>query len=116
VETIAEVATIDLLRVVAELSSNRSEPFCTIFPQEIGQSINSSRGWFVRQTRRLTCLLEARTCPDKVVRGSLPDVHQPESTTVSPSSGGTPSRAGSVPRLREEERNAPGRSIEVRSV
>ena len=37
---------------------------------------------------------EPEACPDKVVRGPLPDVPQPESATVSPSNGGRLVRAG----------------------
>jgi hypothetical protein len=42
-------------------------------------------------------------CPDKVVRGPLPDVHRSKSATVSSSSEGQLIRASSAGRLREEE-------------
>src|SRR5438093_9181699 len=40
----------------------------------------------IRQTRRPTA--SGDTCPDEVVRGPLPDIHRPESASVSSSSGG----------------------------
>lgn len=46
--------------------------------------------------------LEAGACPDKVVRGRLPDVNPPESATVSPSSGGHLVGAGFAGNFREK--------------
>jgi len=48
----------------------RSEPFCTVFRKAMGQSVDSSRERFTRQTRRRTKFLSG-ACPDKVVRGQF---------------------------------------------
>jgi len=64
--------------------------------------IGASREQLIRPTRR-QLPLEARACPDQVVCGPLPDVHQPESATGPPSSGGHLVGPAPMARLREEE-------------
>jgi hypothetical protein len=69
-----------------------NEPFCTVFPGQIAESITGSRiGRLPNQTANY--ILELGLDPDKVVPVPLPDVHVPESGIESPSTGGRLVRA-----------------------